>query len=337
MILSAGLSPAWQQTMVFERIRPGEVNRAQTVGWCAAGKVLNVGIAARLLGNRSAMLAPAGGDPLARMDRELTELGVEAHWIETQQATRICTTLVELYRVDEKEGADHIIPIRGEDRQRPVITELVEEARVIAPDELDRYVERFKTLAAEAEVVVISGSTPADVPVDFHARLLRETRCPTVLDIRGPSLLECLPLEPTVVKPNREELAATFAADTNRDNFGDILHDRNALIAAMRRLVERGAQWAVVTEGAGPVHIVGRDAVYRAEPPRLESIVNPIGSGDSMAAGIATGIRSGLSMTESIRLGIAAGIDNVSRRLPARINKDAVERIIQSVLIREIG
>lgn len=341
MILSAGLSPAWQQTMIFERLELGEVNRAKKVGWCTAGKVLNVGIAASRLGNRAATLAPAGGDPLVKMDAELTSLGVDTHWIETESATRICTTLVETSR-SNNHGGNQVVTLGGNDDNSdksadngsmPSITELVEEARPISPRELDLYADKFKSLAADAAVVVISGSTPADVPTDFYARLLQETDHPAILDFRGEALLECLASKPLIVKPNRQELAETFAdAD-----LGDIRNNDDALLAAMRRLVDLGAQWVVVTSGDKPVHIVSRDANYLAEPPNIETIVNPIGSGDSMSAGIARGIRCGLSIVESIRLGIAAGVDNVSRQLPARIKKDAVERVIQSVLIREIG
>ena len=45
MIIAAGLTPAWQQIMRFERLATGQVNRAREVAWCASGKVLNVGLA----------------------------------------------------------------------------------------------------------------------------------------------------------------------------------------------------------------------------------------------------------------------------------------------------
>ena len=52
-ILSAGLSPAWQQIMVFREFRYAEVNRAAEVHWHAQGKVINAGIAAHHLGGPS--------------------------------------------------------------------------------------------------------------------------------------------------------------------------------------------------------------------------------------------------------------------------------------------
>ena len=61
MILSAGLTPAWQQILVFDSFRYGEVNRAAQVVWCSSGKVFNAGIAAHLLGGPSLTLATVGG------------------------------------------------------------------------------------------------------------------------------------------------------------------------------------------------------------------------------------------------------------------------------------
>src|SRR4030042_1085567 len=54
MILSAGLTPAWQQILEFSSFRYGEVNRAIAVHWLAQGKALNAGIAGHHLGGPDA-------------------------------------------------------------------------------------------------------------------------------------------------------------------------------------------------------------------------------------------------------------------------------------------
>ncbi|MCL4195358.1 MAG: hypothetical protein KJZ87_26705, partial [Thermoguttaceae bacterium] len=84
MILSAGLTPAWQQILVFDAFRYGEVNRAREAHWCASGKVFNAGIAAHHLGGASLTLALVGGPPLREVTRDFDELGVPHRWIETQ-------------------------------------------------------------------------------------------------------------------------------------------------------------------------------------------------------------------------------------------------------------
>ena len=52
-VLAAGLSPAWQQILVFDEFNTGKVNRASEVHWCGSGKVLNVGIALAHLAKNS--------------------------------------------------------------------------------------------------------------------------------------------------------------------------------------------------------------------------------------------------------------------------------------------
>ena len=61
MILAAGLTPAWQQVLLYRGFRWGEVNRAEEVLRCASGKVCNAGIALHRLGGPSQTLAPLGG------------------------------------------------------------------------------------------------------------------------------------------------------------------------------------------------------------------------------------------------------------------------------------
>ena len=70
MILTCGLSPAWQHILVTEGLLPGEVNRAQEVYWCSSGTVLNAAIAIAHLGGKGRVVSVLGGARGA----ELTDL-----------------------------------------------------------------------------------------------------------------------------------------------------------------------------------------------------------------------------------------------------------------------
>ena len=304
MILSAGLTPAWQQIMVFDHLSPGEVNRARESVWCGSGKVLNAGVAAHHLGGPSLTLAPLGGPPLLEIEREFAEMGVPRRWIRTEAATRVCTTLL--------------------DRGSGQITELVENGRPLSDGELRDYRDAFCEEAARASVVVLIGSQPAGVPVAFYRELVAATRCPMVLDFRGEGLLSVLDLKPYVVKPNREELGQTI---------GRVLDDDAALLDAMLELNRRGAQWVVVTEGAKAVWVSSPEHVYRLVPPRIEEIVNPIGCGDSLAAGIAWAIRRGDGIVDAVRFGIGAAADNLGKLLPCRLAMDAVLELASKLVV----
>lgn len=296
MILSAGLSPAWQQILVFDSFRYGEVNRAREAHWCTAGKVTNAGNAAHHLGGPSLTLAPAGGPPLREMEREFDRLGVPRRWIETASATRVCTTIL--------------------DRASGTMTELVENGRPLLPHELDAYRAAYAEEAARAEVVVITGSLPAGTPDSFYRDLLERTACPAVLDFRGEGLLSVLDLKPLLVKPNREELAQTVSRP---------LDDDAELRAAMQSLNRRGARWVAISQGAGPVWLSSTSEVYRLYPPPVDEIVNPIACGDCMAAGIARAVCDGREMLDTIKFGIAAA-ENLRKLPPARLDSRRVEK-----------
>lgn len=308
MILSAGLTPAWQQILVFDSFRYGEVNRAAEVLWCASGKVFNAGLAAHHLGGPSLTLAPVGGPAVPQIEAEFAALGVPYRWVRTRAATRICTTLL--------------------DRATGSITELVENGRPVTSDELDAFRQAYAEEAARADAVVLIGSLPQGTPDSYYRELLQRTPCPAVLDFRGEGLLSVLDLKPYVVKPNREELAKTF---------GRPLDDDHDLLAAMRTLNDRGAQWVVITQGAAAVWVTSSDAMYRFQPPAIPDPVNPIASGDVMAGTIAWATGAGRPLPEAVRLGIAAAAQNVCQILPSRLSPQTLEAEAAGIRMEQLA
>lgn len=95
VIFAAGLAPAWQQILVFDSLRVGEVNRAREAHWCASGKILNVGLSLHHLGAPSLTLTIVGGPQGESMDREFTTLGIPHRWVRSQNPTRACTTILD--------------------------------------------------------------------------------------------------------------------------------------------------------------------------------------------------------------------------------------------------
>lgn len=308
MILLAGLTPAWQHTLVFDQFVLDEVNRASEFYWSASGKVLNAAVAARLLGADAVAVAPVGGLARAAFEEELDALGIRRRWVPTEASTRVCTTVL--------------------DRSRGTMTELVENGRPLTPAELDAYLYAYADEAARADAAVITGSLPSGTPAGYYRDLVQRTPCPVVLDFRGPGLIGALNLEPLVVKPNRQELAETVGRSLSTDD---------ALVKAMRELVRRGARWVVVTQGAGPIWLASRESLYRFQPPSVAEIVSPLGCGDAMAAAMAWAVSQGHDVVEAVRLGIAAAVDNLRHVLPSRVEADAVRALAQTIRVQRIA
>lgn len=305
-ILAVGLSPAWQQIVQLDRLTLGEVNRARDVTWCASGKVINVGMALHRLGATARLLTVIGGWSGREIQNEISALNLPAHWIETNQLTRICTTVLD---VDQQQT-----------------TELVENASAISTAEIDHLIDCYREQVQHCDVVVGSGSLPHGVRSSLFRELLELRPVDAVLDIRGSDLSAALACRPFVVKPNRAELEQTL---------GRSLNSQAELVEGMRELVSRGAQWVVITDGPRPTLIVNVDYAWQIHPVSVR-VVNPIGCGDCVAAGIAAGIADGLSVPEAARLGLGAAAQNATMLLPARVTREAAEEFAARCVLEKL-
>ena len=312
MILCAGLSPAWQETLFFDEFRLGEVNRAREVHWIASGKVINAVRAAATLGRGKEPAFAArgitvlGGGTGDAAERSVLAEGLDFAVVRTAAPTRVCNTVI-----DRADGS---------------MTELVENAGALTSAELSAFRAHFLREAAGARAVVLTGSLAAGAPADFYRALMEKVAAPVILDARGPELVAALGLRPFLVKPNREELAKTVG----RPIAGDA-----DLRSAMAEVAGRGARWVLVSQGKDAVWAHGEGKFWRFRPPRVKSL-NPIGSGDCLAAGIAHATVAGAGAIDAIRLGIACGAENASTKLPAFFERPAVERRLAEVTVEEV-
>ena len=301
MILAVGLTPAWQQILEFDAFTPGEVNRARQVHWCAAGKVLNAARALHHLGGPCKALTLVGGTTGREIQRDFVQLGIDAAWLETAAPTRVCTTLL--------------------DSNRRLVTELVQEAAPLTAAELGAFRGAYHTEAGAASIVVLIGSLPHRTPACYYHDLVASTTGKVLLDARGPELLEALPARPFLVKPNRKELQQTLGHELRSDDD---------LIAGMRELNQRGASWVVITNGDRPILACTREEVYRFQPLPAR-VVNSIGCGDCLTAGVAWALHQGRAPVEAIRCGVAVAADKLGRLLPGEVVRAGMEEKIRAV------
>ena len=78
------------------------------------------------------------------------------------------------------------------------------------------------------------------------------------------------------------------------------------------------------------VRVDGRD--FRAAPPAIE-VVNPIGSGDCLLAGLVDGWIAGLNGEELVRRGLACGAANAEVWDAGAITPEAVARLEPEVAV----
>jgi 1-phosphofructokinase len=181
----------------------------------------------------------------------------------------------------------------------------------------------------DAGIVVLTGQWPKPiVPADTFRRLsldLRANGCRVIADLSGDVLEEALRGGVDLLKISDEELLASPFVQDEPDRF----------LAALSRLNEAGASNVVISRAEQP-------ALARIGGRTLEVIVPAIepldfrGAGDSMTAGLATGLARGLSFEEALRLAAAAGSLNVTRHGLGTGRQKDIERLAHHIQIREL-
>jgi 1-phosphofructokinase/tagatose 6-phosphate kinase len=284
------MNPTLQKVLCFSNLITDKVNRTSRYRFDTAGKGLNVCRVLSQLGKPALHLTHLGGDLrplfLALAGRE----GMTIHWVESGSPIRFCYTLI-----NDRDGS---------------VTELIEDARPVEEGTEERIRAAYETLLPERHTVVIAGTRApgfSDDLVPSMVRRAREEGRRVVLDLRGTDLINSLPYEPDVIKPNLLEFAATFAPDLIR---GTEIADDEKTASRIRELCRSlCAQYRcgiVLTRGSKPVWYAQGDDF--AEFP-LEAVkpVNTTGSGDAFTAGLAAALGEGASLAAAVAGGVRCG------------------------------
>jgi len=269
--------------MVFERVATDEVNRAVQVIRGAAGKPVNVARVLHTLGDGAKVCVPLGADTGKFLAEELSREGIEHDCVEAPNPTRTCVTVI--------------------DRSARTATELVQEHAAVSSDVVRELLTKLEAYLRAARCLILSGTLAPGTGDDFYAKccqLAAKSNVPVILDARGEPLALALEHRPLVVKPNRQELAAMI---------GRNLDDDGALREAMKNLHERGAQFVIITMGRKGALAFDGNAFWNISAIEVEAI-SPIGSGDSFAAGLASGIGAGRDVIDACRLASACAAAN---------------------------
>jgi 1-phosphofructokinase/tagatose 6-phosphate kinase len=208
-------------------------------------------------------------------------------WVESASPIRFCYTIL--------------------DRAEKTVTELVEESETVGDGTGERLLEAYKKFVQESSTVIISGTKAAGFPdtiVPEMVRLARAAGRLVILDVRGQDLINSLPFEPDVIKPNLDEFIATFAPELVSQN--NIQGEVENIWAG---LYEKHPCRLILTRGAGSVWYAekGEFAEYTFEP--VEPL-NTIGSGDAFTAGLAAALEEGASLPEAVAEGSRCGALN---------------------------
>ena len=196
--------------------------------------------------------------------------------------------------------------------------------------DFERFLEYFQGLAADADVVTISGSVPKGLDGTAYQRmvkLVREAGKLVILDTSGKLLEQGIKAAPTMIKPNLDEIRMLTGKDCT---------DPEEIIEAAKVLHGRGIRIVTVSLGGDGAVVVSDEGAYRARVPRIHA-VNTVGCGDSMTAGFALGLSEGLSIKETLRKASAVSAAAAMREETGFFVKEDMERLLPQIEIIELA
>ncbi len=304
MLLAITPNPALDRTMVVSGLRLGSVHRTERIIMAAGGKGMNVARAATTLQQPLRVCAPLGGLTGQQVARLAAAEGFDGRWSWHQAGeTRTCILLVDPQGNDATVVNEHGVGLDAHD--------------------WGAFVQVVLESAAEATLVTLSGSLPPGLPAPALSDLLRSLAalpCRVMVDTSGDALLAALAAAPYAIKVNSTELSTALQLPITT------IAEAATALAAVRR---RGVAVAAVSLGAGGALIADETGICHVRPPAL-TIISSVGAGDSLMAGLATGIIRGIPLAEALRLGVACGTADALTIGGGLIDAADVERIAAS-------
>jgi 1-phosphofructokinase family hexose kinase len=294
------------RTVKIGALALGGVHRSERSDIRGGGKGVNVARALRGLGRSSEVLGFAGGHTGAAVMGLLGDESLEVDVTRCSGETRSCLTVID----DER------------------ITVFNESGPPIEARDWDRFHRRCLE-SMEGGVFVCSGSWPPGAPDDAVALLVgsaRERGCYTICDTARSQLKAALAAEPDAIKPNIAEACEALGRGS-AERVDTPAGAREVAIELAEALLELGPRNVIVSAGADGAALAQPGTTSFFEPPPVE-VVNPIGAGDSLVAGLALRIADGSDLDAAMPFATAVAAASCETFAAGSLDASRVRELI---------
>ncbi|WP_010272876.1 1-phosphofructokinase family hexose kinase [Paenibacillus senegalensis] len=310
MITTVTLNAAIDKTYYLDHYQFGKVNRASQVYAVPGGKGINVARVVHALGQPVTASGVAGGKNGEFITEGLQDIGIPSDFVRTANGeSRLCLNMISLDSMAS--------------------TEVLEPGPVLSPDDLDSIRRKIAELAGRSSIVALSGSLPAGAPKTLYKELIaliKEKGAKAFLDASGEALVHGVAAKPDFIKPNEDEIAALIGSQADSEE---------AILDAIRRLMEQGIACVAVTLGASGSLVGCEGRCYRVQAPAVEA-VNAVGCGDSFVAGMAIGQSKDWPIEHRLAYATATATANALTKQAGEVYASDVERLLAEVRVSEI-
>jgi 1-phosphofructokinase len=275
----------------------------------AAGQGVWVARMAAELGAKAVLCGFIGGESGMVLRPLLEQLSVELRLVETAAASGA-------YIHDRRTGER--VPLAQSASMPP------------SRHEVDDLFSASCAAALDADVLALCGPYPGEaLPLEIYGNLVADVKAngtPVVVDLSPPRLDSALEGKPNLVKINDWEVAKYVEGPVDTEE---------RMRAAMERLLDAGAEAAIITRAEAPALVMRGDEAWELIPPRFERGARE-GCGDSMMGGLVACIAAGREWEETLRIGAAAGAANFLRHGLGSADRSVVDDLARRVELRPL-
>jgi 1-phosphofructokinase len=319
MIVTVTPNPSIDRTVTLATpLTRGTVHRVTSVTTEAGGKGVNVARALTLAGVDAVALLPASDtDPLITA---LHAAAVPIRCVTTYGAVRTNLTITE------HDGTT---------------TKLNEPGASLDASTVDELTRAVVAIAESASWVVLSGSLPPGVPDGWYADVvatLSASPCRIAVDTSEGPLTALVAAfgraAPDLIKPNAEELAGVLGYSPQALEAAVAQGDPEPVVAAARRLIDRGVGAVLATLGAAGAVLVDEHGSWLATPPSITPR-STVGAGDAALAGYVRAEVGGAEPPQRLRMAVAYG--SAAAALPGSALPSPADLDLDAVLVLPVA
>lgn len=278
MIYTITFNPSLDYIMKVKSFEEGETNRSYQEIIYPGGKGFNVSTILQRLGIENTALGFIAGFTGIEIKEQLNKRGFNLD---------LCMLDKGISRINVK--------MKGQKE-----TEINGNGPNIDKEKLDELLSKLDSLVKD-DILILAGSIPSSLPDNIYERIIKKSilkEIKVIVDATDKLLSNVLPYHPFLIKPNHRELEELFKTKINSQE--EIIH-------YAKKLKQQGAVNVLVSLGKDGALLISEDNHVYASNSGNGSLVNSVGSGDSMVAGFIAGYLKNKSYQEAIHLGSACG------------------------------
>lgn len=309
MILTVTLNPSLDKNYILQDFTLNGIHRVQKMTALPGGKGINVSRVLASLNVPTKATGIVGGFTGKQIESQLKNENVSFNFVQIRAESR-CNVLVF-------------------DEFNDVHCEINEPGPTIPSGAWTRLKNKLNQLAPSCSWVVFAGSPPPETSPKIYFQLIKQVQefgVKVALDTRGQWLKEGIKAKPNLIKPNWEEF---------QELVGPV-HSTVHAFKMARRIEALGVNTIVISTGSNGAFALHNSQAYGVRRLPDVQVVSPVGSGDSLVAGLLAKLNSGSNFTEALRHGLALGCSNASNFGAGLYDPEQVNSLYNQITLEEL-